>query len=113
MTVYEALRALLYTLLNTYRYLPEDMPQRQLVDRLMEVSKQHAGNDPDSRSLHNLVSLHYLTGKRPAVYRTCELLHISRNKKSFQATLDRAIDRLLILLFGMDGVDWDGGAEDG
>lgn len=103
----------LYTLLSTYRYLPEDAPQRQLVDRLMEVSKQRAGSDPDSRLLHNLVSLHYLTGKRPAVYRTCELLHISRDKKSFHATLDRAINRLLVLLFGMDGVNWDEGTKDG
>lgn len=109
MTVYEALRLYVRSMLEVYRYLPPDAPQREYVDHLMKLSRSSAEILPEYKTEHNLLTLEYITEKRPATYRICELLGISRGAASYRRSLDNAIDWLLVLGFGMDGVNWDDG----
>ncbi len=109
MTVYEALRLYIRSMLEVYRYLPHDAPQREYVDHLMKLSRSSAEILPEYKTEHNLLTLEYITEKRPATYRICELLRISRGAASYRRSLDNAIDWLLVLGFGMDGVNWDDG----
>jgi len=107
MTVYEALRLFVRSMLEVYRYLPPDAPQREYVDRLMKLSRSAAEILPEYKTEYNLLTLEYITGNRPATYRICELLGISRGAASYRRSLDKAIDWLLILDFGVDGIDWE------
>ena len=109
MTVYEALRLYVRSMLEVYRYLPPDTPQREYVDHLMKLSRSSAEILPEYKTEHNLLTLEYITEKRPATYRICGLLGISRGAASYRRSVDNAIDWLLVLGFGMDGVNWDDG----
>lgn len=109
MTVYEVLRLYVRSMLEVYRYLPTDAPQRGCVDHLMKLSRSSAEILPEYKTEHNLLTLEYIAAKRPATYRICELLGISRGAASYKRSLDKAIDWLLLLGFGMDGVNWDDG----
>lgn len=103
MTVYQSVKLLLCNLLEVYRYLPVDTPQRKYIDRLMDLSRSAAEISPEGKQYHNLLALRYITDTRPPVYRICEALHIGRG--NYEAVTDNAIDRLLVLAFGFDGVD--------
>lgn len=115
MTAYEENREILVEALESYRDTPPDARKRRFVDWLMKRSLKDAQNDPEGKKYHNLIVLRYISSTRRAKKPICDALHIGRacmtthkgNKvQCYEAVTDNAIDRLLVLAFGVDGVDW-------
>ena len=104
MTLYQNRREMLLSLLETYR---DTAPEawRRYMDGLIETSRRAAGNDPDEKRYHNLIVLRYIAGKSPAMLRICKALHISR--ANYDSITGQAIDQLLALAFGTDGIPWE------
>lgn len=105
MTLYQNRREMLLSLLETYRDTAPEAWRRRYMDGLIETSRRAAGNDPDEKRYHNLIVLRYIAGKSPAMLRICEALHISR--ANYDSITGQAIDRLLVLAFGTDGIPWE------
>lgn len=106
MTRYEMGKCWLLHLLETYRDTPPDKPERAFIDRLIKISRR-AAVDVQERQYHNLVVLRYITGTRPAMWRICDALQIKRDKANFETVSGHAVDRLLVLAFGIDGINWE------
>lgn len=104
MRAYDMRRGWLFYALETYRATPPEAARRQFIDRLMVLSRNAAGNDPQEKKYHNLTVLQYITGTRPAKLRICAALHIGR--RTYDITLGHAVDRLTVLAFGANGIDW-------
>ena len=104
MTRYEMGKYWLLHTLETYHSTPPGKPEREFIDRLIDRSRRAAGSAEEKR-LHNLVVLRYITATRPPKQRVCNLLHIVR--QGYEAVTEHAIDRLLVLAFGVNGIDWD------
>lgn len=113
MTEYEIHRAILVDALETYRDTPPDDRKRRFVDWLMKRSLR-AAKDPIEKKYHNLIVLRYISSTKRAKKPICDVLHIGRACKTthkgsevqcYEAVTDNAIDRLLILLFGVGGID--------
>lgn len=107
MTDFETNRGWLVNTLESYRDLPFESVSRAFIDRLIEISRQSAGADETEKQYHNLIVLRYLTDTRPSVQRICNALHMGRQRENYEAVTSKAIDRLLILAFGVDGIDWE------
>lgn len=106
MTRFELRKYWLLHTLEAYRDTPPEMPERRFIDRLISVSRRAAGNRPEEKRLHNLAVLRYITDTRPSKLRICEAMHVGR--QSYEAITEQAVERLLILAFGVDGIDWNG-----
>lgn len=104
MTVYEYRKMVLAAYLGSYRRAPPHV--KRLVDRAMAVSLRSAATEEEKR-LHNLLVLRFIAEQDFSVSRICKALHMSRG--NFRQATAAGIDRLLVLLFGVDGVDWEGG----
>lgn len=116
MTEYEIHRAILVDTLETYRDTPLDDAKRRFVDWLMKRSLRTA-KDPIEKKYHNLIVLRYISSTKRTKKPICDALHIGRacmtthkgrKVQCYEAVTDNAIDRLLVLAFGVDGIDWDG-----
>ncbi|WP_407386369.1 hypothetical protein [Ruminococcus sp.] len=105
MTVFEANREWLVDTLESYRSLPSESAARTFIDRLIEVSRNSVGTDGTEKQYHNLIVLQYIADTRLSVQRICGALHIGR--QNYKAVTANAIDRLMILAFGVDGMDWE------
>ena len=113
MTRYEMGKYWLLHLLETYRDTPPDKPERAFIDRLIKLSRRAAISEQE-KQYHNLMVLRYITDTRPAVSRICDVLSIGRGKANFETVSGHAVDRLLVLAFGIDGINWeDSGTRDG
>lgn len=117
MTVYEKNREIVREALEAYRDAPPDDGKRRFVDWLMKRSLQAAQNDPHGKKYHNLIVLRYISSTKRAKKPICDALHIGRASKTthkgrevqcYEAVTDNAIDRLLVLAFGVEGIDWNG-----
>lgn len=100
---YEQYRAWLTAALETYRDMPPEARQRRFVDRLVEQSRS-AATGAEEKALHNLVVLEYITGTKRSKMAICRALHMGRS--AYQQDKQRAIERLCVLAFGIDGIDW-------
>lgn len=109
MTHYEMGKYWLLHTLEAYRDTPPDTPERRFIDRLISASRRAAGSRPEEKRLHNLAVLRYITDTKPSKLRICEALHVGR--QSYEAITEQAVERLLILAFGTDGIDWNGKPE--
>lgn len=117
MTAYEENRQAVRAALEAYRDAPPDDGKRRFVDWLMKRSLHAAQNDPEGKKYHNLIVLRYISSTKRAKKPICDALHIGRANKTkhkgvemqyYEAATDNAIDRLLVLAFGIDGIEWDG-----
>ena len=117
MTEYEKNFQIVKEALETYRDTPPDDGKRRFVDWLMKKSLKDAQNDPEGKKYHNLIVLRYISSTKRAKKPICDALHISRASvttykgreiQSYEAATNNAIDRLLVLAFGVGGIDWDG-----
>lgn len=111
MTHYEMGKYWLLHTLETYRDTPQDAAERKFIDRLINKSR-HAATNEQEKQYHNLIVLQYITDTRPAVQRICAALHIGRSKTNYETVTGHAIDRLLVLAFGIDGINWENTADD-
>lgn len=105
MTQYEMGKYWLLHTLETYRDTPPEATERKFIDRLIVRSRNAAGS-VEEKKYHNLIVLRYITNTRPSMQRICAALQTSRNKASFEAITGHAIDRLLVLAFGIAGINW-------
>lgn len=105
MTLYQNRREMLLSLLESYRDTPSEAWRRKYMEGLIETSRRAAGSDPDEKRYHNLIVLRYIVGKPPSVLRICKALHISR--ANYDSIIDQAVDRMLVLAFGTDGIPWE------
>lgn len=110
MTRYEMGKYWLLHTLETYRDTPSGDAGRKFIDWLMERSRQAADN-AEEKKLHNLVVLRYITDTRPPKRRICNALHVGR--QNYERTTEHAVDRLLVLAFGLNGINWNGEAQKG
>ena len=106
MTPYEMGKYWLLHTLETYRDTPPEEPGRRFMDRLIAGSRNAAGDDPEEKQYHNLIVLRYITNTKPSKQRICAALHVGR--QSYEIVTGHAIDRLLVLAFGVDGINWEG-----
>jgi len=102
MSAYEMRWAILLHMMETYRDTPPE--KRQLADWLIAKSLRATGS-PEEKKLHNVIALQFITNTRPAHYKICAALHMGRG--SFDDVLGHALDRLMVLTFGVDGIDWE------
>lgn len=105
MTVYEMGKYWLLHTLETYRDTPPDTVQREFIDNLINLSRHAVENEQEKR-YHNLIVLRYIIDTRPSFQRICAVLHTQRNKSNFERVTNEAIDRLLVLAFGLNGINW-------
>lgn len=105
MTIYETNREWLVNTLESYRSLPAESAARTFIDRLIEASRNSVGTDGSEKKYHNLIVLQYIADTRLSVQRICGALHIGR--QNYKAVTANAIDRLMMLAFGLDGIDWE------
>ena len=106
MTLYEMLKYWLLNMLEAYRDTPKTAPKRIFIDKIIEISRQSAGNSQKDKQYHNLVVLRYLIDTPISVNQICKTLHIGQVKGNYERITRNAIDRLLILTFGADGINW-------
>lgn len=105
MTLYQNRREMLLSLLESYRNTAPEAWRRRYMDSLIETSRRAAGSDPDEKRYHNLIVLKYIAGSPLSVLRICKALHISR--ANYDSITSQAIDRMLALAFGTDGIPWE------
>lgn len=105
MTVYETGKRLITDMLTGYRDMPADTKARIFVNQFMEKSRDSAGDELEEKKLHNLIVLRYLTETPLPKKRLCDTLHLSRTGGHLDSMTDKAIDRLLLLCFGLP--NWD------
>lgn len=125
MIAYEMRKYCLLDALETYRDTPPDTGKRRFIDWLMKRSRnvaaiEAAKGDETGKKYHNLIALRYIADSRPSKFKICKALHISRHSNTshkgktvqcWEAVTDNAIDRLLLLAFGWDGLEWGGISE--
>jgi len=104
MTAYEENRRVVAAALEAYRDAPPDDGKRRFVDWLMKRSLHAAQNDPEGKKYHNLIVLRYISGPKRAKKPICDALHIGR--QNYDDVTEAAIGHLLVLAFGVDGIDW-------
>lgn len=106
MTLYEMLKYWLLDMLEKYRDTPKNAPKRIFVDKIIEVSRRAAEYSAEDKQYHNLVVLRYLVDTPISVNQICKALRIGRQKENYERITGYAIDRLLVLTFGADGINW-------
>lgn len=111
MTAYEMGKYWLTDTLENYRDTPPEAWKRDYVDRLIAGSRRAAGGNETEKKYHNLIVLRYITNTLPPKLKICKALHVGR--QNYETETAHAIDRLLVLAFGIDGIDWNGEAQAG
>lgn len=106
MTLYEMLKYWLLDTLEKYRDTPKNAPKRIFIDKIIEISRRTAEYSTEDKQYHNLVVLRYLIDTPISVNQICKTLHIGREKGSYERITGYAIDRLMVLTFGADGINW-------
>lgn len=106
MTTYEMGKYWLTDTLEAYRDTQPGAWKRAFIDGLMERSRRAVWGDED-KALHNLAVLEYIAEERRAKSAVCQALHISR--ANYGQTKEKAVERLCVLAFGVDGISWGGG----
>lgn len=104
MTVYEMGKYWLTDALENYRDTPPEAWKRAYIDRLIDGSRRAVGGNEAEKKYHNLIVLRYITDTRSPKLKICKALHIGR--QTYETETTHAIDRLLVLAFGIDGIDW-------
>ena len=99
MTPYQRRKTLLTEALEGYRAGKHHV----FIDYAIEISRSAIVNE-DDKKLHNLLVLRFMTEQPQSVMKICKVLHIGRDH--YEAVTARAVDRLLVLLFGVDGIDF-------
>jgi hypothetical protein len=84
--MYEYRRMILTVCLGTYRSAGPHV--REFVDRAVAVSLRCAKTEEEKR-----------------LHRICKTLHMSRG--NLPGAVKASIDRLMVLLFGVDGIEWE------
>ena len=107
MTDYEINKQRLTKALEDYRNTPPGTFKQTFINRLIEASRLSADNSEDDKRYHNLIVLRYITDTQPSMQRICKALHIGRDRKNYEAVTANAIDRLLVLAFGIGGINWE------
>lgn len=102
MTMYEYRRMMLTICMGTYRNGGPHV--KGFVDQAMSISLRCVKSEEDKR-LHNLLVLRFIAEQSFSVNRICQALHMSR--ANFKQATKSSIDRLMVLLFGVDGIDWE------
>ncbi len=103
MTGYEMRKHWLTDTLETYRNTQLGAWKRAFIDGLMERSRRAVWGNED-KTLHNLAVLEYIAGERRAKSAICQALHIGRD--NYGQTKQKAVERLCVLAFGVDGIGW-------
>lgn len=101
MTIYEYHRMLLIAYLGTYRNAEPHI--RRFVNHAISISLRNAKTEEEKR-LHNLLVLQFIAEQPLSVNKICKALHMGRS--NFKELTQKSIDRLMVLLFGVDGIDW-------
>lgn len=91
--------------LENYHTIPAVDWKRLFIDRILETSRNIAHNEQEKR-YHNLIILRYIAAERLSTQKICKMLHINRDRPNYDAITAHAIDRLLVLAFGTDGINW-------
>lgn len=91
--------------LDTYRAAPDGAPARRLVDWLIQSSRQAAERSREGKRLHNLTVLRYIVNPRPKQENIMDALGLETRGR-YRAAERAALERLAVLAFGIDGVQW-------
>lgn len=94
-----------YTKVGQEYTIPAVDWKRLFIDRILETSRNIAHNEQEKR-YHNLIILRYIAAERLSTQKICKMLHINRDRPNYDAITAHAIDRLLVLAFGTDGINW-------
>lgn len=86
--------------LQRYRTAPENSWIRNTIDNLVIANREIAGNSEREKIQHNAIVLRYIVNNPLTDSNICSRLQI--NKRFFKNYIDRGIDDLAILLFGLD-----------
>lgn len=105
MTDYEKRKEWFAEALENYHTIPATDWKRLFIDRVLEISRNTAHNEQEKR-YHNLIILRYIAAERLSTQKICKMLHINRDRPNYDAITAHAIDRLLVLAFGTDGINW-------
>ena len=105
MTSYEMRKEWFTEVLENYHTIPAVDWKRLFIDRILETSRNIAHNEQEKR-YHNLILLRYIAAERLSTQKICKMLHINRDRPNYDAITAHAIDRLLVLAFGTDGINW-------
>lgn len=105
MTDYERCKEWFTEALENYHTIPAADWKRLFIDRVLETSRNTAHTEQEKR-YHNLIILQYIATERPSTQKICKTLHINRDRPNYDTITAHAIDRLLVLAFGVDGIDW-------
>ena len=89
--------------LTEYRDTPPKAWKQRFVDGVLKSSSRTIYDD-EQKKLHNLIVLEYISETRRTKSAICKALHISR--QNYEIVKKNAIDRLCVLAFGVDGIDW-------
>lgn len=95
----------LVSMLEAYRAAQDGTPERRLVDWLIQSSRAAAGRRPQEKRLHNLLVLRYIVDPRPRQDRIIDALGLETRHKYREAER-AALERLAVLAFGIDGIQW-------
>ena len=106
MNEYERRREWLVGLLEAYRETPAEAAEHKFIDKLLRISRAAAGSSDSEKRYHNLIVLRYITAKRYSVQKICQVVHVGRQRENYEKITGDAIDRLMILVFGIDGIRW-------
>lgn len=91
--------------LENYHTIPTADWKRLFIDRVLETSRNTAHNEQEKR-YHNLIILRYIAAEGLSTQKICKALHINRDRPNYDTITTHAIDRLLVLAFGVDGINW-------
>lgn len=97
-------RRILSDALTAYRDAQDGTPARRFVDKLLQRSRDAAGQSRSGKRLHNLAVLQYIATPAPPendikqafAFKTAHKLHLEEAK---------AFDRLAVLAFGFCGIE--------
>ncbi|MCD8157693.1 MAG: hypothetical protein LUD77_02025 [Clostridiales bacterium] len=83
-------------MLNSYRELEPQAPNRLYINKLLEQSQKYACNNTDeTKKLHNLIVLWFIVEPKQNKKPVCDVLHMSRQPKYFESMKAKAVNRLL------------------
>lgn len=105
MTAYEMRKEWITEALENYHTIPTADWKRLFIDRVLETSRNTAHNEQEKR-YHNLIILRYIAAEGLSTQKICKALHINRDRPNYDTITTHAIDRLLVLAFGVDGINW-------
>ncbi|MCD8089276.1 MAG: hypothetical protein LUD81_01380 [Clostridiales bacterium] len=99
---YDSKKKYLYAALQVYKTEPPNSAKRLFIDRLTAASRSLAENSKNYKQFHNLIVLRYIAEPPPSKDEICEALSI--NPYKYNAASERAINKLMVLAYGVDGI---------